>query len=364
VALTEEELLPLLDEESSVAAVNGARLCVAAGPAASIEALAERLRERGTPHKPLRTSHAFHSPMMDAVKEEFAREVGRTRMSAPKIPYVSNVTGRWVTAEEATSPDYWVRHMRQAVRFSEGLAELLKEKERVFLEVGPGRVLSSLARRQSQPEPTSQPLTQARPAAAATVVTSMRSEQEAVSDEEQFMRAAGQLWVGGAEPEWGGVWEGERRRRVPLPTYPFDRQRFWIEPRRASAEGLLAAAVESEPESRAAEAAHERPSLLDDYVPPGDEVEQRIADVWQEQLGIARVGVHDNFFELGGHSLLATQVLSRLREEFQIALPLGALFEGPTVAELAAAIEDALIAELEAVTEEEAESLLAAEAAD
>src|SRR5947209_2541175 len=179
------------------------------------------------------------------------------------------------------------------------------------------------------------------------------------------MRAAGQVWVSGVELEWEGMWHGERRRRMPLPTYPFERQRFWVEPRRPGGDindlRIGNARSESEQEDSLVETAatHERPALADDYVPPSNDIEQRVAEIWQEQLGIAQVGIHDNFFELGGHSLLATQVLSRLREDFQTSVPLSSLFEGPTVAELAATIEEILIAELENVSEEEAQSLLA-----
>ena len=299
------------------------------------------------------------------IKDAFAQEVKRVAMKAPQTPYVSNVTGRWITAEEAKSADYWVRHLRQTVRFSTGLSQLLEDKERVLLEVGPGRVLSRLARQQAQFEGQQQTATRGGPGAVGVnVVTSLRAEQERVTDEEQLMRAASQLWVSGVDLKWEGMWHGERRRRVPLPTYPFERQRFWVEPRRReSAINELQtgnARSESDQEDIPAETAatHERPALADDYAPPGNEMERRVAEIWQEQLGIAQVGIHDNFFELGGHSLLATQVLSRLREDFQTSIPLSSLFEAPTVAELAATIEEILIAELENVSEEEAESLL------
>ena len=366
VELPEDEVLAVLGEGLSLASVNGARQCVVAGPSGAVESLAERLRQGGAAHKLLRTSHAFHSSMMDGIKDAFEQEVKRVALKPPQIPYVSNVTGRWIKAEEATSADYWVRHMRQTVRFSAGLSRLLEDKERVLLEVGPGRVLSRLARQQAQFEGQQQMATRGGAGSAvADVVTSLRAEQERVTDEEQLMRAAGQLWVSGVELKWEGMWRGERRRRVPLPTYPFERQRFWVEPRRP--EGVtnelqtVNARSESEQEDIPVETAatHERPALADDYVPPGNETERRVADIWQEQLGIAQVGIHDNFFELGGHSLLATQVLSRLREDFQISIPLSSLFEAPTVAELAATIEEILIAELENVSEEEAQSLLA-----
>jgi len=365
VELSEDETLSMLGEELSLASVNGARQCVVAGRAVAVESLAERLRQGGAAHKLLRTSHAFHSSMMDGIKDAFGQEVKRVALKAPQIPYVSNVTGRWIKAEEATSADYWVRHMRQTVRLSAGLNQLLEDKERVLLEVGPGRVLSRLARQQVQLEGQQQTATRGgAEVAGIDVVTSLRTEHERVTDQEQLMRAAGQLWVSGVDLKWEAMWHGERRMRVPLPTYPFERQRFWVEmrrPERVSNELQTGnARSESEQENIPVETAatYERPALADDYAPPSNAMERRVAEIWQEQLGIAQVGVHDNFFELGGHSLLATQVLSRLREDFQTSIPLSSLFEAPTVAELSATIEEILIAELENVSEEEAESLL------
>src|SRR6185369_4344133 len=128
-------------------AVNGPDLCVASGPVEAIDRLGARLAERGAVAARLRTSHAFHSPMMDPVLGPFADLVATVALHAPRLPYVSNLTGTWITAEQATDPAYWVRHLRAPVRFGDGLAALLAEPTRLLLEVGPSTALTRLALR-------------------------------------------------------------------------------------------------------------------------------------------------------------------------------------------------------------------------
>ncbi|RKH07402.1 SDR family NAD(P)-dependent oxidoreductase [Corallococcus carmarthensis] len=215
VALGEQALRPLLGDGLSLAAINAPSLCVASGPVPEVEALEARLRERGVEHRRLHTSHAFHSSMMAPILDAFEARVRQTRLSPPKLPYLSNVTGAWVTAEQAQDPRYWVEHLRKPVRFADALGALLQEPERVFLEVGPGQTLTLLAR-------------QAGPLAVGRVMlTSMRRPQDTAPDAAVLLETAGRLWMAGArlKPE---KLHGSTRR-VPLPTYPFQRQRYWID---------------------------------------------------------------------------------------------------------------------------------------
>ena len=148
VPLPEKEILPLLrDNDLSLAAVNGPALCVVSGPAEQINNLSHYLAEHGVDCKTLHTSHAFHSAMMDPILDAFRDELEKIDFNSPQIPYVSNVTGKWITEEEATDPDYWLTHLRQTVRFNDGLDELFKVPHQLFIEVGPGKALSTLAQR-------------------------------------------------------------------------------------------------------------------------------------------------------------------------------------------------------------------------
>lgn len=218
VPLPEKEILPLLrDNALSLAAINGPALCVVSGPAEQINNLSHDLAERGVDCKTLHTSHAFHSAMMDPILDAFRDELEKIDFNSPQIPYVSNVTGDWITEEEATDPDYWLTHLRQTVRFNDGLDALFKVPHQLFIEVGPGKALSTLAQRHS-----------AKPAKLLSIA-SLRHAQETQSDVFCLLRAVGQLWLRGVKVNWPQFHDAARRRRVPLPTYPFERKRYWID---------------------------------------------------------------------------------------------------------------------------------------
>ncbi|HEY54466.1 MAG TPA: SDR family NAD(P)-dependent oxidoreductase, partial [Caldilineae bacterium] len=224
VQLSEEELQPYIKADSrlSLATLNGPTLCALSGPDGSIDELEQRLDQDGHGYRRLRTSHAFHSQMMEPILQPFTALVASIGPNAPEIPFVSNVTGRWITGEEASDPAYWAKHLRQAVRFSDGLSELLQEPARVFLEVGPGNTLVRLA----QWHPDRLPETEMLP--------SLRHPKQHHQPDDAFLlEALGRLWMSGVRIDWSGFYEGERRRRLPLPTYPFERQRYWIEPQDA-----------------------------------------------------------------------------------------------------------------------------------
>jgi phthiocerol/phenolphthiocerol synthesis type-I polyketide synthase E len=218
VALTEQEVVPLLDENLSLAAVNGSQVCVVAGAEEAISEFEERLNKRNIVSRRLHTSHAFHSAMMEPILSEFSAQVSKVKLQSPSIPFVSNVTGNLITAAAATDPNYWARHLRQTVRFSEGLNLLLKEREQILLEVGPGQTLSMLAKRQLDKD------------SGHAVISSLPPAKATRSGDEQWLHAMGQLWLEGINLNWSKFHAQQRRRRLPLPSYPFERQRYWIEP--------------------------------------------------------------------------------------------------------------------------------------
>jgi acyl transferase domain-containing protein/acyl carrier protein len=218
IHLPEKEVRGLMGPGVSLAAVNAPSLCVASGPTEAMEKLEAELVRRKVEHRRLHTSHAFHSEMMEPVLEAFAERMRGVKLSAPKLPYISNLTGTWATAA-VTNPRYWVDHLRQPVRFSEGVEALLAEPRRVFVEVGPGNGLGTLLR------------SAAGPLAQRVAVSSLRHPREVQEDRPFLLGAVGQLWLAGAEVNWPKLHAEERRRRIPLPTYPFQRERYWVEPR-------------------------------------------------------------------------------------------------------------------------------------
>ncbi|HEX7317732.1 MAG TPA: beta-ketoacyl synthase N-terminal-like domain-containing protein [Pyrinomonadaceae bacterium] len=220
IGLCEEELTEFLRPGLDLAAVNAPTQCVVSGPAEAVEDLQRRLSERGHQCVRLHTSHAFHSKMMEPVLAPFAERVASIELHAPRVPFVSNVTGTWITVAEATDPNYWARHLAGTVRFADGV-RTLKESDAVLLEVGPGQTLSALARQQLQGD------------AKQSVLSTLRAPRETRDDLEFLLAAVGRLWLAGVKVDWNGFHAEASRRRVPLPTYPFERERYWIGPREA-----------------------------------------------------------------------------------------------------------------------------------
>jgi phthiocerol/phenolphthiocerol synthesis type-I polyketide synthase E len=217
VAADAGEAAAWLDGGIGLAADNAPDTCVLSGPAERIEALRARLDAEGRGCRPLVTSHAFHSAMMEPIVAEFAALVREARPRPPTRPFVSNVTGTWITAAEATDPDYWARHLRGTVRFAPGLRTLLAEKHVRFLEVGPGNTLCQFARRELA----------ARKAEGAAVAL-VRHAREDRDDRDVFLEALGKLWATGESRGFGDLEEEPAARRIPLPGYAFARERHWV----------------------------------------------------------------------------------------------------------------------------------------
>ncbi|MGJ5676049.1 MAG: SDR family oxidoreductase [Nostochopsis sp.] len=214
VQLSEQKIQLLLEKEISLAASNSPSSCVVSGSEEAIEKLQQKLQQTSVNCRRLHTSHAFHSHMMSPIIETFTQLLEKVKLNPPKIPFISNVSGILITAIEATNPKYWARHLRQPVQFNLGITELLKQPERILLEVGPGRTLSSLAK-QHQTD--------------IIALTSIRHPQEQQSDVGFLLNTLGRLWSVGIQIDWSGFYLNQKRHRVPLPTYPFERKKYWLE---------------------------------------------------------------------------------------------------------------------------------------
>jgi len=210
----QEKVKSLLTGELSLAAVNSSSLCTVSGPPAAVDSFEKRLNEKGYESRILHTSHAFHSKMMDAILDEFKKEVEKITRHQPHIPFISNLSGQWITGEQAQSPRYWAHHLRKTVLFSRGINELLKEHH-VFLEVGPGKTLSTFVKKNDARKPDHR------------VEDLVRHPQENVHDYNFLLHRLGKLWLYGKDIDWSGFYHGKKRQRIPLPTYPFEKNRYW-----------------------------------------------------------------------------------------------------------------------------------------
>jgi acyl transferase domain-containing protein len=221
VPLPESELRPYLTPQLGMAAVNAPKLCVVSGPDAEIDSLQETLAQGGISCRKLHTSHAFHSMMMDPILEPFARLVEKVALHAPQIPYLSNLSGEWITSSQATSPSYWSAHIRSTVRFGQNIDQLVREPG-ILLEVGPGQTLGTLARQQTG-------------AAQQAIIASIRHPQDSTCDGAFLAAAVGKVWLAGNPLDWKAYHVGETLHRIPLPTYPFEHHRHWVDPQKTVA---------------------------------------------------------------------------------------------------------------------------------
>lgn len=217
VQLPEAELVSMIDESLSVAAVNAKDLCVVSGREEHIATFEKKLQDKGIITRHLHTSHAFHSYMMEPMLEAFQQIVEKIELHEPAIPFVSNVTGTWATSEDVMTASYWTNHLRGTVRFHEGLSQLLTDEVRALIEVGPGNSLTALAKRHENKESHHD------------VLNMVRHTREQADDHAYFLKRIGELWAGGYEVKAQQHSTQEERQLVSLPTYPFERKRYWIE---------------------------------------------------------------------------------------------------------------------------------------
>jgi len=231
VPLPAAEMAPYLSETVALAATNGPHLSVLAGPPEAVAEVGRRLAAKGVACLPISTTHAFHSPAMAPLAVRLTELVGHLETNEPAIPRLSNVTGDWIGPEDLADPAYWSRHMTGTVRFAESLGELLVEPRRILVEVGPGATLGALARQH--------------PAATADLVaiSTVRRASEGGSDFAPLLAAVARLWALGAAFEPAALFASERRRIVDLPSYPFERQRFWIDAPKDGALGFARSAA-------------------------------------------------------------------------------------------------------------------------
>ncbi|MCC5603391.1 type I polyketide synthase [Nostoc favosum] len=213
VSQSTAEIKNLLNENLSLAASNAPDLCVVSGTHEAVDTIHQQLTALGVECRRLHTSHAFHSAMMEPIIEPFIKEVKKVKLNPPQIPFISNVTGTWITTEQATDSNYWASHLRQTVEFTAGISTLQQQPNRILVEVGPGRTLCTFAQKHSD----------------VIGLFSLRHPKEKQSDVAFLLNSLGKLWLHGVQIDWSGFYTNERRYRLPLPTYPFERKHYWIE---------------------------------------------------------------------------------------------------------------------------------------
>jgi len=335
----EEAVSKHLTPEISIAALNSPRASVLSGSIAAIAELEKVFALEGIAVRRLRTSHAFHSAMMDPVLADFEREVATVTLHKPARPFVSTATGMWITDEQATSPAYWANQVRKPVRFAETIATLRASGINIFLEVGPGETLTALTLQQrAKDEPF-------------RAIASLPMPRESTSMP-GIQTAVANLWVAGAALDWTAFFSTQTPRRVPLPTYPFERTLHWIEPpavQTPSATSGDRIPLETSTMNPSA------PSATTPAAPTAAEATSRlarlqaeIASVFTDLSGIALspADADLSFLELGFDSLFLTQATLSLQRAFGVKITFRQLMERfSSIASLAAHLDSLLPAE-------------------
>lgn len=345
IPLSANELAPFL-QDVFLSAVNGPKLSVVSGTKEAIHHLQLTLEKQDIISQKLRTTHPFHSELLRTAAIDLTKQWEKIHAGSPTIPYISNITGKWITAEQIHSPHYWGDHLCKTVQFVEGIRTLCNVKDlNIFLEVGPGQTLSVYAREIANNEQRND----------LKVFHTGTSYFESTSDLAILMETLAKIWVNGGTLDWDIFYQKKSLNRVPLPTYPFNSKRHWVErshqkikplettpafldnsypaERHPSAQTLLpltANLVQGEP----------RPELGTPYVPPSNEIEQKLAAIWQGLFGYQEIGIHDDFVALGGHSLLALQFANKLWRLHKVEISIKSLLSYSTIAKLAKHLEN------------------------
>jgi acyl transferase domain-containing protein len=254
---------------------------------------------------------------LEQICNDFRQLLESVELLTPQLPYLSGVTGKWINAEEATDPSHWASQLCRPARFAEALGQALMGADRVFMEIGPGEDLCSIVR--LHPDCDSE--------RARCVIPTLPDAADQQTASRRLTTTVGELWLAGVQINWDGFNAEEKRRCISLPTYPFERQRYWYESGETSGSPTTNGAQSIDNKK-----ARARPALTAAYVAPRNDIERNITRIWQDLLRIEQIGVHDDFLELGVQSLLATQLFSRLRKEFHVELPMQSLLEMRTVA--------------------------------
>ncbi|MEU1408218.1 beta-ketoacyl synthase N-terminal-like domain-containing protein [Streptomyces sp. NPDC005728] len=338
VRLPEEEVLPMLPAGITIGAVNGPGQCTVTGPAASVARFAEELTGRDIEARVLRIATAGHSPLVEPIARRFAEVVDGLPRERPTLPVLSDTTGSWADPEEIRTADYWVRHLRRPVRFGEVLDTLFGTPDRVLVDVGPGRTLATLARQHPRYD-TKQAVVRLAPHPA-----------EEASEAATLLAGVGELWARGARPDFAALHGRQPRRRVALPTYPFERRVHLVSappqpgaaevssahrghlPPPASATPAPPATATPQTDTEAAapvRPAAEHPRVLD-----------AVLGAFTQALGYPDIDPHDGLFDLGGDSLTATKLAAWAAASFDVTVKAADVLRSQTPSALATLLQE------------------------
>ncbi|MBD1394376.1 amino acid adenylation domain-containing protein [Mucilaginibacter sp. ZB1P21] len=306
VRLAENELKAIMPDTLSIAVVNGSVAAVVAGTDDEVNKFADILTDKGIANRVLQTSHAFHSAMMDPIVAPFEEVVKTTTLNKPVRPIISTITGKWMSEAEATDPAYWANHLRNTVRFAD-MASLLIDENFLALEVGPGKVLATLVKQQAGNKTV-------------TSIPGIETSKDSTTYG-SVLKALGMLWINGIDPDWKAFYAGQQRLRVNVPTYAYDRKRYWVDP--VAPINVLAPPFEA-PTETLIDYPQEIPPIMANRKAA---LIEKLKEVFEVASGIDIDSTNTSFVEIGFDSLLLTQIATNLKKEFNVPITFRKLFE-------------------------------------
>lgn len=339
VNLSATVIRDILPSGLDISLVNAPDSCVVSGEMPDIVSFRNIIHDKypAIQTSLLATSHAFHSRMMDPVVDIFKQKLDGMKFGSIRIPLISNVTGKWSEISEIANINYWATQIRSTVLFADGINEIIKNKNTLFVEIGPGISITTL-------------LSQFNTETVKTVsIPTMRHPKNEKNDADVFLEALSQIWINGGDGVFDNYYQNEKRSRISLPTYPFERKKFWIEPRNAFDFNTENEFTEGQGKDMVFNSyndsqvnddlSNDRQEQSNEYVAPENEIQKKLVTIWQDLLGIRSIGIIDNFFELGGHSLLASQIINRINEVFTNNIPVETIFRCQNIKELEKVID-------------------------
>ncbi|MEX3935798.1 amino acid adenylation domain-containing protein [Paraburkholderia phymatum] len=331
VNLSPEELQRYWNEDLSLAAVNGPRHCIVSGGVVAVTALHERLQARSLVSKQIYASHAVHSSLLDPILPKFRIATEQIDFRNPQIPFMSTVTGDWVEVNVPLDGGYWVRNLRETVKFNLALDRLVQSNHDLFIEIGPGSALTKCIRQHKS----------AGDLRAFTALSALPGKDRGQGEHASLLQVLGELWTRGVRVDWSGVHGHQPRHRIPLPSYPFDSKRHWIDAAPVKQHVQAVAASQPEVAATLADRPEENgethsPIAIEATAP--EALDGRIAAIFRAILGLDDVALTDGFFDLGGDSLSALSVINCIQQITDKELSVSLLLQYQTPKDLAKAL--------------------------
>lgn len=318
---SEEELRSYQEiTDVELALHNATHQYVLAGSFEAITSLEKHLTAHHKHFQTLKVSHAFHSRFMTSIEKPFKEIFLNITLHPPTLPIISNLTGNWLSASEAMDPDYWYQHLRHAVQFYKGITQLLQDKRPFFLEVGLGQSLCGFVKDISSGK--------------ACVIHTLPNHHRRTSELHQLLHVMGELWRKGITMHMEPLYTIQNKQRISLPTYPFQKQHYWIEADNTPVVHEKINLAQNRVENKGIKIERNNINLKNNYLEPRNDVELTLSRIWEDALGIKLIGIHDNFFDLGGHSLKAIGLIDKINNHYDSKISIQHFYNTPTIFKL------------------------------